>query len=186
MKETEEDRPAVDTATTFDPTISPHEYAKGVPDIIVGDEGADYILEEAEQKTNVVGVLFMDHGSRNDASNKRLHDLAKLYQQSVPSSKTTTVIVRAAHMEIATPSVQDGIVSLIEAGVDEIVCHPYFLSPGRHVKEDIPRIVTEAIEALNVEIPVRTTDPVGSVTDIMLKAVHSLVEETSELYGKKK
>lgn len=179
----DDDRPAVDPATTFDPTISPHAYAKGVPDVIVGDEGADY-LEETEQRKSVVGVLFMDHGSRNDASNQRLHNLAKLYQQSVAPLGKSTMVVRAAHMEIASPSIQDGIESLVEAGVDEIVCHPYFLSPGRHVKEDIPRLVAEAVEALNVEIPVRTTDPIGSVTDIMLKAVHSLVEETSELYGK--
>ena len=36
---------------------------------------------------------------------------------------------------------------------DEIICHPYFLSPGRHVREDIPRIVNEAVSSLEIEIP---------------------------------
>lgn len=183
-------RPLVDPSTTFDPTLSPHVYAKGVPDVIVGDAGTAYIYDmdsNNEKKEKILGILLMDHGSRNEASNQRLHELARLYEKSVvPATAThpgtTRIVVKAAHMEIATPSVQDGIQALLLEGVDEIVCHPYFLSPGRHVVEDIPRIVAAAIETLSVEIPVRTTDPVGSVTDIMIGAIHSLVEETSELF----
>jgi hypothetical protein len=174
-------RPLVDTATTFDPTLSPHAYAKGVPDVIVGDEGAAYVDDNRTAK-KMLGILLMDHGSRNEASNLRLHELAQLYQRSA-TIPATTLIVKAAHMEIATPSIQDGIEALLQAGVDEIICHPYFLSPGRHVKEDIPRIVAAAIETLSVEIPVRTTEPLGSVTDIMVGAIHTLVQETSKLHG---
>jgi sirohydrochlorin ferrochelatase len=58
---------------------------------------------------------------------------------------------------------------------DEIICHPYFLSPGRHVVEDIPQIIQEAITSLQIEIPVITIDPLGSNTQLMLGAIHSLV-----------
>ena len=64
---------------------------------------------------------------------------------------------------------------------DEIICHPYFLSPGRHVREDIPRIVNEAVSSLEIEIPVITTDPVGSNTQLMIGAIHSLVRENSDV-----
>lgn len=165
-----EERPVVDPTAVFDPTLSPHAYPNGVPDIVVGDPDAP--------EPKVVGVLLMDHGSRNPAANERLIKLAELYQETMGSS---TVIVRAAHMEIATPSIPDGLRSLLEAGVDEIVCHPYFLSPGRHVVEDIPEIVQSAIETLEIEIPITTTDPVGSKTDVMIGAIHSLVTESSVL-----
>jgi sirohydrochlorin ferrochelatase len=66
--------------------------------------------------------------------------------------------------------------------VDEIVCHPYFLSPGRHVVQDIPTIVAAAVDALDITVPVRTTAPLGSVTDVMMGAIHALVQETSEFY----
>jgi hypothetical protein len=168
-----EERPAVDTAQVFDPTISPHAYTNGVPSIIIGDEDAP-----ALPKQKVVGVLLMDHGSKNPASNERLQNMARLYQDSVGSSN---VVVRAAHMEIATPSILDGLQSLLEAGVDEIVCHPYFLSPGRHVVEDIPGIVSNAIETLKIDIPITTTAPVGSSTDVMIGAIHSLVKESSSV-----
>jgi sirohydrochlorin ferrochelatase len=59
--------------------------------------------------------------------------------------------------------------------VDEIICHPYFLSPGRHVVEDIPHLVQEAMASLNVTIPVVITDPVGSNTDMMMQAIDAVV-----------
>lgn len=69
---------------------------------------------------------------------------------------------------------------------DEIVCHPYFLSPGRHVVEDIPKIVEDAIAALKIDIPVITTDPVGSNTQLMIGAIHSLVRENSQVLRQQK
>ena len=85
-------------------------------------------------------------------------------------------------MEIATPSIPDGLQSLVDAGVDEIVCHPFFLSPdGRHVQEDIPEIIESAVESLHIQVPVIITAPVGSNIELMLQAVHSLVVQNSEL-----
>ena len=70
--------------------------------------------------------------------------------------------------------------------VDEIICHPYFLSPdGRHVSEDIPEIVNEAIESLNIEVPVITTEPVGSDMKLMVQVIQSICEESSEVLPKK-
>lgn len=129
----------------------------------------------------------MDHGSRNEASNARLQAMANLYQLTLDSERNennngnTQVLVEAAHMEIAQPSIPEGLQKLLNAGVDEIVCHPYFLSPGRHVREDIPEIVGQAIQTLNIQIPVRTTAPVGSNTQLMLGLIHASVTSTSQV-----
>jgi hypothetical protein len=148
----------------FDPRLSPHVYTNGVPDTFVGD---------APAKNKKIGVLLMDHGSRNQASNDRLQELARLYQQSHASHG---MVVTAAHMEIAPPSIPDGLQVLLNANVDEIICHPYFLSAnGRHVSEDIPEIIDKAKSDLNITIPITTTEPVGSQTDVMISAMHALV-----------
>lgn len=186
----------VDPNEVFDPTLSPHAYPKGAPSVIVGDWAS------GRKRVSRVGILLMDHGSRNKASNERLHELARIYEQSTESH----VIVKAAHMEIASPSIPEGLESLLKEGVgtlpwarwsetslvqislascsfkDEIVCHPYFLSPaGRHVSEDIPEIVNGAIESLNIDIPVITTEPLGANTSIMLGVIQSIVEESCEV-----
>ena len=67
---------------------------------------------------------------------------------------------------------------------DEIVCHPFFLSAnGRHVSEDIPEIVNNAIESMKIDIPIITTEPVGSQTDVMIRAIHTSVRANSQLNG---
>ena len=91
----------------FDPTLSPHSYPNGAPNRMVG-EG-----ESTPKQERVVGVLLMDHGSRNQPSNDRLQELAKIYEQSVGGP----IVVRAAHMEIAKPSIPDGLQTLIDEGV---------------------------------------------------------------------
>jgi hypothetical protein len=168
----------VDPSVVFDPRLSPHLYANGVPSVIIGDPEAATAVQEVKK----VGVLLMDHGSKNPAANQRLLDLARIYQDNNGSSR---LVVRAAHMEIASPSIPEGLQSLLDAGVDEIVCHPYFLSPGRHVVEDIPEILKNAIETLKIDIPITTTDPVGSNTEVMIGAIHSLVQKSSTLLPRK-
>jgi hypothetical protein len=159
----------------FDPTLSPHAYPNGTPSAIVGDR--DAVVKSVSR----VGILLVDHGSRNKASNERLQQLARCYQRNVESH----VVVRACHMEIASPSIPEGLEALLKEGVEEIVCHPYFLSPdGRHVSEDIPEIVQGAIESLHIEIPVITTEPVGANMDRMIGIIQSIVEENSQLLGK--
>lgn len=170
FKKKETDDEELDILDVFDPTLSPHAYPNGIPDT------------KRSKKTLTVGILLMDHGSRNEASNQRLHDMARLYQNTLGDNKR--VVVKAAHMEIASPTIPETLQAFADMGVDEIVCHPYFLSPGRHVKEDIPQIVGDAIESMGLDIPVVTTSPVGSHTELMIKAIHSLVEESSAVLSR--
>ena len=185
----------INTSTVFDPTLSPHLYTNGiVPDVIIGDDvpilqvNGNDDSNSNNKETMIIGLLLMDHGSRNAASNERLHELAKLYQHqfaSTSANKSIRLVVRAAHMEIALPSIEDGLSALLQENVQEIICHPYFLSPGRHVVEDIPQLVNAAIQALSISIPVKTTRPIGSETSIMINAINSLVHETSECLQRK-
>jgi CbiX len=146
-------------------SVNPHD---GMEDIVVG--------ENSDTFGGVVGILLIDHGSRNLGSNRRLQELAQIYQQTLDSNR---YLVAAAHMELASPSIPEALTWLRDRGVVHIVCHPYFLSAqGRHVSEDIPKIVNDAIQTWNINVPVVTTAPVGSQTDIMIGAIHSLVKES--------
>ena len=192
----------------FDPLRSPHEYPDGIKsnkelessvvtptalEVVDNSIGSNATDSKSNGKKKKVGVLLMDHGSKKEKSNARLQRMAELYQLTLGTDEdedddnTPTMIVRAAHMEIAKPSIPDQLKDLRDQGVDEIICHPFFLSAdGRHVKEDIPEIIGNAIDDLWGEttsarpIPVVTTAPVGSNTQLMLGAIHSLVRENSQ------
>lgn len=85
-------------------------------------------------------VLIVDHGSRRAAANALLEEVAELVRGRLGSD----VPVRVAHMELAAPSIDEGFDACVAAGADEVVIVPYFLAPGRHATEDVPRIAAEA------------------------------------------
>ncbi|MEY3220927.1 MAG: hypothetical protein RIT27_2284 [Pseudomonadota bacterium] len=78
-------------------------------------------------------LLVVAHGSRRAASNQEVFNLIEVLSQ-----KTTDYInISCAFLELATPSISDGIDQCVEKGAQELIVLPYFLSAGRHVSEDI-------------------------------------------------
>lgn len=85
-------------------------------------------------------VLLIDHGSRRAAANQLIGEVAALVKQRLgPKS-----IVESAHMEIAEPTIAEAFALCVEQGATNVVVHPFMLAPGRHVTEDLPRLVAEA------------------------------------------
>src|ERR1051326_8824616 len=101
-------------------------------------------------------ILLVDHGSVRQEANQMLDCVANLLQAMVGD----TVLVRAAHMELADPLIPDGVEACVEAGATELVVFPYMLSPGKHSTRDIPRIVGEATRKYP-ELRVRVTPAFG-------------------------
>ncbi|MBA2685733.1 MAG: cobalamin biosynthesis protein CbiX [Gemmatimonadaceae bacterium] len=102
------------------------------------------------------GILIIDHGSMKEAANHMLECVGELVQRMAGSG----VVVRVAHMELASPTIADGFAACIAAGATEIVAFPYMLSPGKHSTRDIPRMVTE-ISAEYPNVPVQVTTAFG-------------------------
>ncbi|HEX5830995.1 MAG TPA: CbiX/SirB N-terminal domain-containing protein [Gemmatimonadaceae bacterium] len=101
-------------------------------------------------------ILLIDHGSRLGPANEMLACMAGLAQALAGPG----VIVRFAHMELAEPSIADGVDACVAAGATEVIAFPYMLSPGRHATSDIPRLVAEAA-ARHPGVRVRTVAPFG-------------------------
>jgi sirohydrochlorin ferrochelatase len=80
-------------------------------------------------------LLLVAHGSRRQASNDEVRALTQRLAQQAGDGYG---YVDCGFLELAEPSIPDGIQRCIDAGADEVVVLPYFLSKGRHVVEDIP------------------------------------------------
>jgi sirohydrochlorin ferrochelatase len=87
-------------------------------------------------------ILLIDHGSVRTEANEMLEAVAALVRQMAPG-----IIVHAAHMELAKPSIASGFRHCVEDGATEVIAFPYMLSPGKHSTRDIPRLVAEAAAA---------------------------------------
>jgi sirohydrochlorin ferrochelatase len=113
-------------------------------------------------------VVLVDHGSREAEANALLEGLAARLRERLPGRT-----VQAAHMEISAPTIAEAVDACVAAGAREIVVVPFFLSPGRHVREDVPRLAAEAA-ARHRGVSVRIAGPVGlhpAMLEILLERV---------------
>jgi sirohydrochlorin ferrochelatase len=87
------------------------------------------------------GIIIVDHGSRRQESNQMLVELARCFGARFAAAFD---IVEPAHMEMAEPTIATAYAKCAAQGATMIVVCPYFLGPGKHWTEDIPRLAAEA------------------------------------------
>jgi sirohydrochlorin ferrochelatase len=90
-------------------------------------------------------LLLVAHGSRREASNDEIRALTERLRAAADSFDH----LGCAFLELAEPSIPDGLRQAISEGANEVVVLPYFLSAGRHVVTDIPA----EIEGVQKEYP---------------------------------
>jgi sirohydrochlorin ferrochelatase len=85
-------------------------------------------------------IVFAAHGSRAADANDAHRALAHALDHRVVDE------VRPAFLELAEPSIPDAIDAAVADGAAEVVVLPYFLHPGRHLRDDIPGLVASAAD----------------------------------------
>jgi len=116
-------------------------------------------------------ILLVDHGSVKREANEMLAEVAAMLR-----GLTDVPIIRHAHMELAEPTIAQGIAACVQAGATDVTVHPYFLTPGRHVSTDIPRMVAEAAKH-HSGVRVRVTAPLGlheKICQVVLERVREI------------
>lgn len=85
-------------------------------------------------------IVIVDHGSRQDAANAVVVQLALLVQERAGSR----AVVSAAHLEAAEPSLPRALDACVSEGAREVTVQPLFLVPGKHATQDIPQLLEAA------------------------------------------
>lgn len=123
-----------------------------------------------DSKLAKTAVVIVDHGSRRDESNALLKAVVAAYRDA-----SDWPIVEPAHMELAEPSIAQAFAKCVEQGAARIVVFPYFLSPGRHWNEDIPRIAAEAAEQCG-GVEYLVTAPLG-LHGLMMQIIDQRIDQ---------
>ena len=118
------------------------------------------------------GLVIVDHGSRRPESNELLLDVVEAYRRH-----SGWQIVEPAHMELAEPSIAAAFARCVEQGAKQVVIMPYFLSPGRHWNEDIPRLAAEAASPFAERGVTFLVAPPLGVHPLMLRVIDDRVRE---------
>jgi len=102
-------------------------------------------------------LLLVAHGSRREASNREVRDLAERLSQLAGEHFELVV---PAFLELADPDISAGVDRCIEAGATSIRVVPYFLSAGRHVATDIPNEL-DKVRCRHPDVAIRQSDYLG-------------------------
>jgi len=88
-----------------------------------------------------IGVIIVDHGSTRTESNRMLEEVAALFARRFAQKYG---IVEPAHMELAEPSIASAYARCVDRGAQRVIICPFFLGPGKHWTQDIPRLTAQA------------------------------------------
>jgi sirohydrochlorin ferrochelatase len=115
---------------------------------------------------NKKALIIVDHGSKLKEANEMLIDIAERIKKK---NNSEFEIITYSHMELAEPTISQAFDDCVSKGADHIVVHPYFLAPGRHSTQDIPRMVKEAA-AKHPGVSYKVTEPLG-IHDKIIEAI---------------
>ena len=123
-------------------------------------------------------LLIVAHGSRRTQSNDEIRALAA---KVAAQSADTYEHVSSAFLELAEPSIPDGIQQCIDQGATDITIMPFFLSAGRHVVNDVPELV-QAKQAENPQVRVRMAPYLG-VSSLMPSLILQAAQTACDCQG---
>lgn len=92
------------------------------------------------------GYLVVGHGTRDLAGQAEFREVVQLLADRLPQP------VAAAFLELAQPTIADGLAELHRRGVRQVFVVPLLLFTAGHAKEDVPGEVAQAAAALGMEI----------------------------------
>ncbi len=99
------------------------------------------------------GVLLIAHGSR-DAS------WAAPFNALRDTLAAQAIVVELAYLERMQPDLAGAAASLVNRGCARAVVVPVFLGQGGHVRDDLPRLVADAMRS-NPTIKLTLAPPIG-------------------------
>lgn len=113
-------------------------------------------------------VLFISHGSRLPQTAEEIRAFVLRLKE-----RTHVPIFEFAFLDVAHPTIPEGIDVCAKKGATEIIVLLNFLNAGRHVDEDIPRIVAAA-QKKYPRIIFHITEPLGQhsrIADLFLDMI---------------
>ena len=116
------------------------------------------------------GVLVVGHGSRRAEANDDVRAVTRAISECGGFG-----LVEPAFLEIEHPDISEGFARLVQRGARDITVHPYFLSPGRHTRGDIP-VEVSAAASRHPGINYRITEPLSAHPLVIEASVERILE----------
>ena len=106
-------------------------------------------------------VLLFGHGSRDPAWRESMDAVARRIQALAPGTP-----VACAFLEMQPPDLAGALDRLVDEGATSVTVLPIFLGLGKHVREDLPRLVAAARER-HPEVVLEVLTSAGERPDVI-------------------
>jgi sirohydrochlorin ferrochelatase len=89
-----------------------------------------------------VGIAIFAHGSAVESANEAVRGIVRQF-----AARGACDLVETSFLELGQPDLPAAVERLVERGAGRVIVIPYFLTPGKHLRRDLPRIVDEIAQA---------------------------------------
>ena len=117
-----------------------------------------------------IGILIVGHGSRREEANADVREAARLIAR-----RGSFACVEPAFLEIVSPTIAEGFSKLVRRGANHVIVHPYFLSPGRHTRGDIP-VDVQAAAGRHPDVSYEITEPLAAHPSVIDASIDRILE----------
>jgi precorrin-8X/cobalt-precorrin-8 methylmutase len=128
------------------------------------------------------GVIILCHGSRGERGIVEVTEALRKVTEGVKPLLPPGVEVIGAAFQFNHPTLEEAVESLVVRGVERIVIMPYFLFAGRHITEDIPRLV-EGLRVSYLDKKFLVTKPLGFEEHFVVSVAKRIEEAAPELWS---
>ena len=119
------------------------------------------------------GLIIVGHGSPRTAGNETLPAVTDLVRTRLPGWA-----VVHAYLRFESPALAEAVARCVRDGAETIVVHPYLLTGGGHLAEEIPALV-EKIGRDHPSVTFRITPPLGvhrHLADVIIERVSETLD----------
>lgn len=102
-----------------------------------------------------LAIILLAHGSRDPLWRRPIEAVAARIQADQPR-----LLVRCACLELCAPDLAGAVAELATLGATQITIASLFLGAGRHVREDLPRMVQDLAHNFG-HLQLRLQPPIG-------------------------
>jgi sirohydrochlorin cobaltochelatase len=133
----------------------------------------EQVTEEGAHGDSTVGVLLVGHGTRDTQGQAEFLALAKILTQKL------AVPLAPCFLELAPPTIAEGLARLHACGVRQLICAPLLLFSAGHAKRDIPEEVLLAAKDYP-GLVIRQSEPLGehpSVIELVVQRIRAAAKD---------
>lgn len=99
------------------------------------------------------GIIVFGHGSSVESANEAVRVVARAM-----AARGEYALVETAFLEFGQPDLAGAVESLAQRGAQRVIILPYFLTLGKHLKQDLPRLA-EVARAAHPGLVIEVTPP---------------------------